>query len=74
MCRTKTRLSWAMLEYTMEASLDGLSQVGSLQRAKLEPGLVELGVGAKRYSVVTSESVAVVCCQSRHGGIMMLLM
>ena len=45
--RTKTRISWAILEYTMEASLDGLSEVGILQMAKLEPGEVELGVGAK---------------------------
>ena len=37
-----------MLEYTMEASLDGLSEVGSFQMAKLEPGPVELRWVAKR--------------------------
>lgn len=49
-----TRLSWAMLEYTIEASLDGLSEVDSLQMAKLEPGPVELGWVQKRYSVVST--------------------
>lgn len=43
----------------MEASLDGLSEVDSLQKAKLEPGPVELGWVQKRYSVFKS------CCRSR---------
>lgn len=56
----------------MEASLDGLSEVGSLQMAKLEPGPVELGWVQKRYSVV--RVVAPVWYQSRHSGILVLLM